>query len=106
LFAIHCFVIGKRPVLIQMPGAKQSAMGERERDTETGEFVDKYPRGEIRQTIQELGGMAATSEVAAELDAPRNTIYKKLRAMDSDGAVTSRMAGGIRVWSVSKESEE
>lgn len=42
--------------------------------------------------------MAATSEVADVLDASRNTIYKKLRVMEEDGEVTSRKAGGIRVW--------
>ena len=81
-------------------------MGERERDTETGEFVDKYSPAAICAVIRELGGTAATSEVAAELDASRNTIYKKLRAMESDGDVTSRMAGGIRVWSVCEDCSD
>ena len=71
-----------------------------------GGCVGKCSAAAICAVIRELGGTAATSEVAAELDASRNTIYKKLRAMESDGAVTSRMAGGIRLWSVSNAAEE
>ena len=72
---------------------------------ETGRYTDKYPREDIRAAIRDLSGMAATSEVADRLDAERNTIYKKLDVMQDDGELTSRMAGGIRVWSVADETE-
>lgn len=78
-------------------------MGERERDAETGEFVEKFPPADILRIIEDLGGAAATSEIAAEMDANRNSIYKKLQQMEGDGQVTSRLAGGIRVWSVAAE---
>lgn len=54
---------------------------------------------------RELSGMAATSEVADQLDADRNSIYKKLTMMQDDDEVDSRMAGGIRVWSVKEEND-
>lgn len=73
-------------------------MGERQRDKETGEFVEKYPQETILTAMQECGGIAATSEIADALDANRNTVYKKLREMEADGVITSRKAGGIRVW--------
>lgn len=71
----------------------------RQRD-ESGRYTDKYPREDIRAVIADLGGMAATSEVADRMDADRNSIYKKLDAMQDDGEIESRMAGGIRVWSL------
>jgi Mn-dependent DtxR family transcriptional regulator len=74
-------------------------MGERVRDAETGRYADKYPPDEIFEAIWELGGQAATSEVAEEVGGSRNTIYKKLQAMEAEGLVESRKAGGIRVWS-------
>ena len=74
-------------------------MGERRRDAETGRYADKYPPDEVLEAIWELGGRAATSEVAEEVGASRDTIYKKLQAMEGEGLVESRMAGGIRVWS-------
>lgn len=78
----------------------------RKRD-ESGRYTDKYPREDIRAAIRDLSGMAATSEVADRLDADRNTIYKKLDIMQEDGELDSRMAGGIRVWSVANtEADE
>ena len=79
-------------------GPNVATMGDRERDTETGEFVDKYPKEALLEAIQELGGIAATSEVADAVEADRNTVYKKLQVMEADGDVLSRKAGGIRVW--------
>lgn len=73
---------------------------------DSGRYTDKYPREDIRAAIGELSGMAATSEVADALDAERNTIYKKLDVMQDDGELTSRMAGGIRVWSVADKGED
>lgn len=77
----------------------------RKRD-DTGRYTDKYPREDIRAAIRDLSGMAATSEVADALDAERNTIYKKLDVMQDDGELTSRMAGGIRVWSVADQEDD
>ena len=73
-------------------------MGERNRDNETGKFIEKYPQEAILTAIEECGGMAATSEIADALSANRNTVYKKLREMEDESVVTSRKAGGIRVW--------
>lgn len=72
---------------------------------DSGRYTDKYPREEILAAIRELSGMAATSEVADQLNADRNTIYKKLSMMQDDDEVASRMAGGIRVWSVNEEPD-
>lgn len=80
-------------------GAGMTDDNDENRD-EAGRYTDKYPREDILAAIRDLSGMAATSEVADRLDADRNTIYKKLSAMQEDGELDSRMAGGIRVWSV------
>lgn len=78
-------------------------MGERVRDADTGRYTDKYPPEEILGTIWELGGQAATSEVAEEIGASRDTAYKKLQLMEDEGQVDSRKAGGIRVWSFAED---
>jgi len=77
---------------------KVALMGERDRDDETGKYVEKYPQEAILTALQECGEIAATSEIADALDANRNTVYKKLREMEDQRVVTSRKAGGIRVW--------
>lgn len=76
-------------------------MGDRQRDEDTGQYTDKYPPAEVTAAIEDLNGTAATSEVADALGADRDTIYKKLTLMQDRGQVTSRKAGGIRVWSIS-----
>lgn len=78
-------------------------MTRRERDEETGRFTDKYPPEDILEAIRDLGDMAATSEIAEGIGASRGTAYKKLQFMEGDGQVTSRKAGGSRVWSVAEE---
>ena len=78
-------------------------MTDRERDAETGKFVDKYPQEALLEAIRELGGIAATSEVAEAVAADRNTVYKKLQSMEGEGDVSSRKAGGIRVWEVEQD---
>ena len=83
-----------------------TVMGERVRDETSGRYTDKYPPTVLIETIGELGGTAATSEVADELDAARNTIYKMLTTMEERGEVTGRKAGGIRVWSVQEAEDE
>lgn len=81
-------------------------MADRERDENTGQFTDKYPREEVLRVIEDRSGTAATSEIADALDADRNAIYKKLRIMEDEGQIESRKAGGIRVWSVTTESTD
>ena len=90
---------------VGLMGDGDSSDEKRDRDESSGRYVEKYPREVIRESIADLGGMAATSEVADALDAQRNTIYKKLSLMADDGELTSRMAGGIRVWSIAEESD-
>lgn len=75
-------------------------MPDRERDEDTGRYTDKYPPEDILEAIRDLSGTAATSEIAEEIGANRDTAYKKLQLMEEKGQVTSRRAGGIRVWSV------
>ena len=86
------------PITIQGMVTNLTLMGKRDRDDETGKYVEKYPQETILTALQECGGTAATSEIADALDASRNTVYKKLREMEDKGDVTSRKAGGIRVW--------
>lgn len=87
-------------------GETDTSMGKRVRNDETGRYTDKYPREDVLAVIQETGGSATTSEVADSLAAARDTIYKKLQTLEEGGEVTSRKAGGVRVWAISEEAED
>jgi len=90
--------MAESPITIQGMATNVAPMGERDRDDETGKYLEKYPQEAVLTALQECGEIAATSEIADALDANRNTIYKKLSEMEDEGVVTSRKAGGIRVW--------
>jgi len=87
-------------------GEIDTTMGDRVRNDDTGRYTDKYPREDVLGVIEATGGRATTSEVADSLDAARDTIYKKLQALEEEGDVTSRKAGGVRVWSIPQEAAE
>jgi DNA-binding IclR family transcriptional regulator len=69
-----------------------------ERDDDTGQWTADYPREAFLDAIENLDGMAATGEIAAEVGCVRETAYKKLKQMEEDGEVTSRDAGGSLLW--------
>lgn len=75
-----------------------------ERDETTGEFREKYRRETFLEAIEKRGGAAGTQEVADEVGCPYNTAYSKLRALESEGRITSRKVANARLWKVSNES--
>jgi len=58
-----------------------------------GHFEEKYPREAFLGAIDELDGMATTSEIAAAVGCVRETAYKRLKAMEEDELVVSRNGG-------------
>lgn len=71
-----------------------------ERNDESGKYTEQYSREEFIEAIRELGGTAGTGEIAHEVGCVHDTAYKKLRAMEDDGEVTSRNVGNTLLWSV------
>ena len=81
----------------------RQVMSDRKRDENSGRFTDKYPPEVVVEAIQTLGGRAATSEVAAQIDSSRDTAYKKLQILEERGDVKSQKVGGIRVWQIPED---
>ena len=75
------------------------------RDEYSGRFTDKYPPEEVLAVIDDIGGRATTSEIADGLGSSREAAYMKLQMMEENGQITSRKAGGIRVWQIIDSDE-
>lgn len=74
-----------------------------DRDDESGQYTDKYPPKEFVDAIRALGGAAGTQDVADEVGCIYDTAYKKLRALEEDGRVTSQKVANARLWRVGDE---
>ena len=77
----------------------------KDQNQESGRYTDTYSAEAMLEAIQEVGGLAGTSEVAAAVGCARDTAYKKLKKMEGEGWVGSRKVGGSLVWQITEETE-
>jgi predicted transcriptional regulator len=73
----------------------------KDREEESGKYTTTYPDSDFTDAIQELGGMAGTSEVAETVGCTRRTAYTRLQSLESEGQVSSKKVGNTLLWSVS-----
>ena len=76
----------------------------KDRNEKSGRYTDTYSAEAMLDAIQEVGGLAGTSEVAEAVGCARDTAYKKLKKMEEEGQVGSRKVGGSLVWQMSEGS--
>ena len=74
-----------------------------DRDDETGRYTAEYPSELFVTAIRDLGGNGGTQEIADEVGCLYDTAYKKLRALEDSGEVTSRKVGNARLWMVADD---
>lgn len=72
----------------------------KDRDEESGEYSVTYPDSEFLQAIQELGGLAGTSDIAKQIGCTRRTAYQRLLSLESEEQVESQKIGNSLVWSL------
>jgi predicted transcriptional regulator len=72
----------------------------KDREEESGKYTTTYPDSDFTDAIQELGGMAGTSEVAETVGCTRRTAYTRLQSLESEGQVSSKKVGNTLLWSV------
>ena len=69
-----------------------------------GQVVESYPTENVLDVLAEIGP-AGTREVSDELGSSYETAYKKLRALEDDGRITSRKVANARLWVANGEGE-
>jgi predicted transcriptional regulator len=80
-------------------------MPERDRNEETGQFVETFPRDRFLTAIQRLD-LPTTTEVAEAVGCDRRTAYVKLRSLVDDNQASSRKVGQTLVWSPTSDASD
>lgn len=74
----------------------------RDREEESGKYTISYPDSDFLDAIEELDGMAGTSEIAEKVGCTRRTAYTRLQTLEDAGRVNSRKVGNSLVWIVTE----
>ncbi|MCU4717964.1 hypothetical protein [Halapricum hydrolyticum] len=69
--------------------------------TTSQELIEAVKAGEMT----DAGGMTTTQDVADVVSDSYETVAEKLRALERDGAIESKIFGGERVWIVSADTD-
>jgi len=76
-------------------------MGSRDRDEESGQFTEEYPREDFLDVLKELGP-AGTTDISNEVGCDRRTAYLKLQELEGDGLIQSRKVGNALLWELAE----
>lgn len=82
------------------------AMSNKDRDEDSGRFKAEYPPEEVFAAIREVGGRAATREIADYIGSSREAAYMKLQRMEERGEVESQKVGTNRMWMAPEDEED
>ncbi|WP_246391668.1 HTH domain-containing protein [Halosimplex pelagicum] len=90
-----------RPIIYIPDVYERAIVPGKDREEESGKYTTSYPDSSFLEAIQQLGGMAGTSEIAEEVGCTRRTAYTRLKSIEEDGRINSRKVGNSLVWSTS-----
>lgn len=68
-----------------------------ERDEDTGQFQSSFEDEEFLDAVAS-GDLPTTSDVADAVGCEYRTAYDRLKRLEEDGALTSRIVGNSLVW--------
>jgi len=74
----------------------------KDRDKDSGKYTTSYQDQEFLDAIEQLEGMAGTSDVADEVGCTHRTAYTRLLSIERNGDIQSRKVGNSLVWSISE----
>jgi hypothetical protein len=69
----------------------------RQQDPETGQFTSVYDDEAFLNALRELG-QGGTGEIAELVGCSDDHAYRRLRSLQEDGRVASRVVGGAKLW--------
>lgn len=69
-----------------------------DRDNDSGEYTQTYSDSDFIDVIDELGGMAGTSEISDKVGCTHRTAYTRLQAIEHEDLIQSRQVGNSLVW--------
>lgn len=75
----------------------------KDREEETGKYTTSYPDTDFLQAIEQLDGMAGTSDIAKKVGCSQRTAYTRLQSLEEDDRVKSQTIGNSLVWIITEE---
>ena len=72
-----------------------------DRDHESGQYTETYPRDDFLTALEEHGPDVGTQEIADIVGCNRDTAYRRLRDLEEENEIESRKIGMVRLWSIS-----
>ena len=80
-----------------MPGA--------ERDDDSGQYTETYPREDFLDAVGDPSDMTGTQDVADAVGCSYESAYKKLRALADEEVIESKKVANTRVWFTTGEDD-
>jgi hypothetical protein len=74
-----------------------------ERDNRTGKFTRKYSDGDFVDAVEDLGPLAASSDIASEVGCNHITANERLRELEDEGCVEGLRRAGAVLWTAVDE---
>jgi hypothetical protein len=72
-------------------------MGDRDRDQNSGKFIEEYPPQDFLKALAELG-QSGTTDISDYIGCDRRTAYLKLKSLEEEGEIRSRKVGSSLLW--------
>jgi hypothetical protein len=77
----------------------------RERDAESGQYTESYPRDAFLSALRAEGGMAGTNDVADQVGCSYELAYQRLRELAENGQLTRRKVANANLWMLAHEDD-
>lgn len=77
----------------------------KDRDDDSGKFVDTYPTESILEAIREHDGAASTVEIADFVGCHRDTARRRLNNLADEGVIVRRDVGDAALWMLAESDE-
>ena len=72
----------------------------KDRDEETGRYLETYPLDVFIEALDSRGGSASTQEIADMVGCAYRTAYARLRELEDEDRVSSRKIGNALLWRI------
>jgi DNA-binding MarR family transcriptional regulator len=72
----------------------------KDREEETGKYTTSYADTDFLQAIEQLDGMAGTSDIAEKVGCSQRTAYTRLQSLEEDDQVKSQTIGNSIIWTI------
>lgn len=85
-----------------MGDSESTTMPNDKKDEETGRFEQKYTDDDFLEAVEELGPLAASSDIAEQVGCNHITANERLKKLSERGEIESERRAGAFLWSLAE----